>query len=109
MMAASAGRGESGESGDHGCCDSGPRRPAHASSSTPGKPIRSLRSPGCTNFWRARVKRGEADNRRSANAGIITGIVGILLAGAPIAFGVTILNSPVSQCNVPYVSGHRHA
>jgi H+/gluconate symporter-like permease len=73
---------------------------------------------------RARVKRGEADNRRSANAGIITGIVGILLAGALIAFGVTILNSPagknlqqclknangdkaaISSCNTQYVNSH---
>jgi hypothetical protein len=72
---------------------------------------------------RGRVKRGEADNRRGANAGIITGFVGILLAGGLIALGVTILNSPagknlqhclknahgdktaISQCNAQYVSG----
>jgi hypothetical protein len=73
---------------------------------------------------RGRVKRGEADNRRSTNAGIITGVVGVVLAGALIAFGVTILNSPagktlqqclknahgdkaaVSQCNAQYVNSH---
>ena len=73
---------------------------------------------------RGRVKRGEADNRRSATAGIITGAVGVILAGALIAFGVTILNSPagknlqhclrnangdkaaISQCNAQYVSSH---
>jgi hypothetical protein len=73
---------------------------------------------------RGRVKRGEADNRRVANAGIITGIVGILLAGGLIALGVSILNSPagknlqeclknangnkaaVSQCNAQYLNSH---
>ena len=73
---------------------------------------------------RSRVRRDEADNRRSANAGIITGIVGVLLAGALIAFGFTILNSPagknlqqclknangnkaaVSQCDTQYVNSH---
>jgi Domain of unknown function (DUF4190) len=73
---------------------------------------------------RGRVKRGEADNRRPTNAGIITGIVGIVLAGGLIALGISVLNSPagknlqhclknahgdkaaISQCNAHYVSGH---
>jgi hypothetical protein len=73
---------------------------------------------------RGRVKRGEADNRRPTNAGIITGVVGILLAGGLIALGVSILNSPagknlqqclktangnkpaVSQCESQYASGY---
>jgi hypothetical protein len=73
---------------------------------------------------RGRVKRGEADNRRPTNAGIITGVVGIVLAGGLIALGVSILNSPagknlqhclknahgnkaaVSQCESQYASGH---
>jgi hypothetical protein len=73
---------------------------------------------------RGRVKRGEADNRRGANAGIITGIVGVLLAGGLIALGVSILNSPagknlqqclknahsdkaaISSCNTQYVNSH---
>jgi hypothetical protein len=55
---------------------------------------------------------------------VVGGIVGILLAGALIAFGVTILNSPagkhlqqclknangdmaaISQCNTQYVNNH---
>ncbi|HEY3926682.1 MAG TPA: DUF4190 domain-containing protein [Acidothermaceae bacterium] len=71
---------------------------------------------------RGRVKRGEADNRRGTNAGIITGIVAIILAGGLIALGVSVLNSPagknlqhclkdahgdktaISQCNAQYVS-----
>ncbi|HEY5202536.1 MAG TPA: DUF4190 domain-containing protein [Acidothermaceae bacterium] len=71
---------------------------------------------------RGRVKRGEADNRRGANAGVITGIVGIVLAGGLIALGVSVLNSPagktlqqclknangnkaaVSQCDAQYAS-----
>ena len=70
---------------------------------------------------RGRVKRGEADNRRGANAGIITGVVAIVLAGGLIALGVSVLNSPagknlqqclknahgdktaISQCNAQYV------
>jgi len=73
---------------------------------------------------RGRVKRGEADNRRGANAGIITGIVAIVLAGGLIALGVSVLNSPagknlqqclknahgdkaaVSQCESQYASSH---
>jgi hypothetical protein len=73
---------------------------------------------------RGRVKRGEADNRRSTNAGIIMGFVGIVLAGALIAFGVSVLNSPagktlqqclknangdkaaVSQCDTQYANNH---
>ena len=73
---------------------------------------------------RGRVKRGEADNRRGANAGIITGIVAIILAGGLIALGVSVLNSPagknlqaclknahgdkaaISQCNTQYVNSH---
>jgi H+/gluconate symporter-like permease len=73
---------------------------------------------------RGRVKRGEADNRRPTNAGIITGVVAVLLAGGLIALGVTIVNSPagknlqqclknahgdkaaVSQCDAQYVKSH---
>jgi heme/copper-type cytochrome/quinol oxidase subunit 2 len=73
---------------------------------------------------RGRVKRGEADNRRGTNAGIITGIVAIILAGGLIALGVSVLNSParktlqqcvknahgdkaaISQCNAQYVNSH---
>ncbi len=73
---------------------------------------------------RGRVKRSEADNRRVANAGIITGVVGIVLAGTFIALGVGMLNSPagkslqqclknahgakaaVKQCNAQYVNSH---
>jgi uncharacterized protein DUF4190 len=73
---------------------------------------------------RVRVKHGEADNRRSANAGIITGVVGIVLAGGLIALGFSVLNSTagknlqqclknangnkaaVSQCDAQYVSSH---
>jgi uncharacterized membrane protein len=73
---------------------------------------------------RGRVKRGEADNRRSTTAGIITGIVGIVLAGGLIALGFSILNSPagknlqqclknangnkaaVSQCDTQYANSH---
>ena len=73
---------------------------------------------------RGRVKRGEADNRRSTNAGIITGVVGIVLAGGLIALGVSVLNSTagknlqqclknangnkaaVTQCDAQYVSSH---
>ncbi len=40
---------------------------------------------------RGRVKRGEADNRRGANADITTGIVAIVLAGGLIALGVSAL------------------
>ena len=73
---------------------------------------------------RGRAKRGEATNRKSATAGIVTGVVGIVLAGALIAFGVSVLNSPagknlqqcvknangnkaaVSQCEAQYASSH---
>jgi Domain of unknown function (DUF4190) len=73
---------------------------------------------------RGRVKHGEADNRRSATAGIVTGVVGIVLACGLIALGVSLLNSPagknlqqclknangnkaaISQCNAQYVSNH---
>jgi hypothetical protein len=73
---------------------------------------------------RSRVKRGEADNRRPANAGIITGVVAIVLAGGLIALGVSIVNSPagknlqeclknangnkaaVSQCDTQYAHSH---
>ncbi len=73
---------------------------------------------------RGRVKRGEANNRRGANAGIVTGIIGIVLAGGLIALGVSVLNSPagknlqaclknahgdktaISQCNAQYVNSH---
>ena len=50
VVTASTGCGERGETGDHGYCNGCPRRPAHASSSTWPTPIRSLRSPGCTDF-----------------------------------------------------------
>lgn len=41
-----------------------------------------------------RARRGEADGQGRALAGLITGGIGILLAGALIAIGVSILNTP---------------
>ncbi|MDX6255353.1 MAG: hypothetical protein QOJ11_1687 [Frankiales bacterium] len=46
---------------------------------------------------RARVKRGEATNGGSAMAGILTGLVGIIIAGIVIAAGVSWMNSPTGK------------
>ncbi len=42
---------------------------------------------------RGRAKRGEATNGGMALAGVILGVVGVLLAGALIALGASLLNS----------------
>ncbi|MDQ2837932.1 MAG: DUF4190 domain-containing protein [Actinomycetota bacterium] len=44
-----------------------------------------------------RAGRGEATGRGRAVAGIVTGVLGIVLAGALIAFGVSVLNSPAGK------------
>jgi hypothetical protein len=46
---------------------------------------------------RARVQRGEATNGGSAMAGILTGLVGIVIAGVVIAVGVSWLNSSTGK------------
>jgi hypothetical protein len=46
---------------------------------------------------RGRVTRGLATNRGSATAGIVTGVVGLVLGAALLAFGVSILNSPAGK------------
>jgi len=46
---------------------------------------------------RGRARRGEATNGGLALAGVITGVIGILLAGALIAFGASILNSKAGK------------
>lgn len=45
----------------------------------------------------ARAKRGEAEGRGMAIGGIVTGIVGLVIAVALIAFGVSILNSQATK------------
>lgn len=47
---------------------------------------------------RGRVKRGEANNGGLAIAGIVTGIIGILICAGVIAFGVFIAKSDLGQC-----------
>ena len=42
---------------------------------------------------RGRVKRGEADNGGMAIAGIVLGVIGIVLAGLALAAGLSLLNS----------------
>jgi Domain of unknown function (DUF4190) len=46
---------------------------------------------------RARVKRGEATNSGLSVAGVILGLIGLLIAIGLIAFVVSILNSPAGQ------------
>lgn len=46
---------------------------------------------------RARVKRGEATNGGLSVAGIVLGIIGLLIAIGILTFGVSILNSPAGQ------------
>ena len=46
---------------------------------------------------RGRAKRREADNGGMALAGIITGVIGIVLAALLIVAGVSLLNSPEGQ------------
>ncbi|HVE96652.1 MAG TPA: DUF4190 domain-containing protein [Pseudonocardiaceae bacterium] len=46
---------------------------------------------------RARVKRGEATNGGLSVAGIVLGIIGLLIAIGIVVFGVSILNSPAGQ------------
>ncbi len=46
---------------------------------------------------RARVKRGQATNGGLAVAGIVLGIIGLLISIGIVAFGVSILNSPAGQ------------
>jgi len=46
---------------------------------------------------RGRAKRGEATNGGMAMAGIITGIIGLLLSAALIAFGVSLVNSKAGK------------
>jgi hypothetical protein len=73
---------------------------------------------------RGRANRGEATNKGSATAGIVTGVIGVILSGALIAFGVSVLNSPagknlqqclknangdkaaISQCDTQYANNH---
>ncbi|MGH3973922.1 MAG: DUF4190 domain-containing protein, partial [Pseudonocardiaceae bacterium] len=46
---------------------------------------------------RARAKRGEATNGGMSIAGIVLGVIGLLIAIGLIAFGVSILNSPAGR------------
>jgi hypothetical protein len=46
---------------------------------------------------RGRAKRGEANNGGSALAGLICGVVGMLLAAGLLAVGVSVLNSDSGQ------------
>lgn len=46
---------------------------------------------------RGRAKRHEASNGSSATAGLVLGIVGLLLSAGLIAFGVSLLNSDDGQ------------
>lgn len=46
---------------------------------------------------RARVKRGEATNGGLSVAGIVLGIIGLLIAIGIVVFGVSILTSPAGQ------------
>lgn len=46
---------------------------------------------------RARVKRGEATNGGMSVAGIVLGIIGLLLAIGLLVFGNAVLNSPAGQ------------
>ncbi len=73
---------------------------------------------------RRRAKRGEATNRGSATAGIVSGALGLVLAVVLIAAGVALLNTPagktlraclksangdktqISQCQAQYANNH---
>jgi hypothetical protein len=46
---------------------------------------------------RSRAKRGEATNGGVSVAGIVLGIVGVVIAIALIAFGLSLFNSPVGR------------
>jgi membrane-bound ClpP family serine protease len=46
---------------------------------------------------RARAKRGEATNGGLSIAGVILGLIGLLIAIGLIAFGVSVLNSPAGR------------
>lgn len=46
---------------------------------------------------RGRAKRGEANNGGMALAGIILGLLGLLIAGALIAVGVSVFNSDTGK------------
>jgi heme/copper-type cytochrome/quinol oxidase subunit 2 len=46
---------------------------------------------------RARARRGEATNGGLSLAGIVLGVIGLLIAIGIVAFGVSILNSPAGQ------------
>jgi len=47
---------------------------------------------------RGRAKRGEATNGGMALAGIITGIVGVLITAGVVALGAAFFNSGTGQC-----------
>ncbi|MGH3934575.1 MAG: DUF4190 domain-containing protein [Pseudonocardiaceae bacterium] len=46
---------------------------------------------------RGRAKRGEATNGGMSIAGIVLGVVGLLIAIALVAFGVSLINSPAGR------------
>lgn len=46
---------------------------------------------------RARAKRGEATNGGLSVAGVILGLIGLLIAIGLIAFGVSVINSPAGR------------
>jgi O-antigen ligase len=46
---------------------------------------------------RSRAKRGEATNGGVSVAGIVLGIIGVIIAIALIAFGLSLFNSPVGR------------
>ncbi|MGH3670426.1 MAG: DUF4190 domain-containing protein, partial [Pseudonocardiaceae bacterium] len=48
-------------------------------------------------FGRARAGRGEATNGGMAIAGLVLGVLGLLLGIGLFAFGVSIVNSPAGQ------------
>jgi heme/copper-type cytochrome/quinol oxidase subunit 2 len=47
---------------------------------------------------RGRANRGEATNRSSATAGLVTGIVSLVLTGALLVVGIAVLQTSTGKC-----------